>query len=104
MRKQWTEGDIFGGLYIIRESSPFGSTNLRYAATVIFKIGYDNKNLEERWNMQSCLTDGWVCPIGNTKQDVVNQLNLGEPGYRKLTKEEYIAVVNSSDQGFTDTF
>ncbi len=104
MRKQWKPEDIFGGLYIIRETSPFGSANLGFARTVTFKIGYDNRNLKAHYGKMNCLTDGWYNEIGNDKQSVADYLNADLNGYRKLTKAEYIAMINYSDQGFTDNF
>lgn len=104
MRKKWKKDDIFGGLYVIRESSSVGSTNLSFAATVVFKVGYDNYNIEKRYGLSNCLTDGWYLPIGNSKQDIANHLNKDKDGYRKLTKEEYIAIIGHDNQGFTDIF
>lgn len=100
MRIFWEEKDIEAGLYIIRNTSPLNSTDLRFARTVTFKIGYDNCNLKSKYGKMECLTDGWYYPIGNTKQSVADHLNADKHGYRKLTKEEYISMVNSSNQGF----
>ena len=48
--------------------------------------------------------DGWYNEIGNDKQSVADYLNADKDGYRKLTKEEYITMLNFSNQGFTDNF
>jgi hypothetical protein len=100
MKYFWEERDIEAGLFIIRESSPVGSENLRFAATVSFKIGFINNPEVDKYCTISFLTDGWVYPIGATKQEVADYLNSDRYGYRVMTKEEVFNILNSSTQGF----
>lgn len=104
MKNIWLPKDIEAGLFIIRESSPKKSKDLGFAKTVVFKIGFVNV-LENDISVQkyckiSVLTDGFVAAIGNTKEEFANYLNDDKSGYRPLTKEEMIDLLNSSEQGF----
>lgn len=99
MKNIWKTEDITAGLYIIRESSPKNSPHIGFARTVTFKIGFSRTNEEKPYGKISCMCDGWYCPIG-TKEQVAEYLNNDEYGYRPLTKEEFIKMINSSDQGF----
>ncbi len=96
----WEEKDIICGTYIIKETSPKGSDNLNFARTVTYKIGFDNNDKEKPVNKISCLTDGWVCPIAKDEKEFAEYLNNDEHGFRPLTKEEYLAMINSTNQGF----
>ena len=111
MKNIWTEKDICTGMYIIRESSPKNSGNLPFARTVCYKIGYgyfEKEGLSEKgyktkqqYCLISMLTDGMVCPIGFTNKDVAKYFNeTYDNGYRPLSKEEYIKLINSTNQGF----
>jgi hypothetical protein len=100
MKNIWTEKDIEAGLYIIRESSPKGSANLSFARTVVFKIGFSFSKGIPKYGKISCLTDGLFCPLGETTKDIADQLNADEIGYRPLTKEEYIKLIENTNQGF----
>lgn len=92
MKNIWKEEDIKAGLLIIRESSPKDSENLSFAATVCFKIGYDNSHLK-KYGKISFLTDGWYCPLTETKAEYAKWLNEDCFGYRPLTIEETIKLL-----------
>lgn len=92
----WELDDIEAGLYVIKNTSPVGSDNLSFARTVIFKVIYSNQS-DVKYGLCNCLTDGWVRQIG-TKEQIVEELNSQD--YRPLTKEEYIRVLNGTNQGF----
>ena len=104
-KKHWTLKDIYPGLYIIKESSPFGSDNLSFARSVTYKIGYSFDS-PKRYGLISCLTDGFFGSIGNSLQEVADYLNDDKTGwgYRRLTKKEYIKLINNTEQGFAKTY
>lgn len=99
MKNIWQESDIVAGRYIIKESSPKGSCDLSFARSVAFKIGFINSG-DKKYGLTNCLTDGWFCPMAETKAEVAKMLNEDSYGYRPLTKEEYISMVHSTEQGF----
>ena len=105
MKNIWKESDLISGLYIVRESSPKGSTDLGFKRTVCFKLGFCSQietglyGDKGSWGYISFLTDGWYCHLGS-KEAVLKVLNEDEYGFRPLTKEEYIELINSTNQGF----
>lgn len=99
MRIIFEEKDIQAGLFIIRNSSPIGSKDFRFAATVVFKIGYCIYSKDKPYGRISALTDGLFIPMGS-KKDIADYLNNDEYGYRILCKEELIDIIKSSEQGF----
>jgi len=106
MKNIWTPKDIEAGMLIIRESSPKKSTNLSFATTVTYKIGFGHfgeKGKSEKGydtDQQYCkiavFTDGLVYPVGFTKQDLCDALNKDEIGYRPLTIDEAISLLEHS--------
>ena len=111
MKNIFTEQDITAGMLIIKETSPRGSSDLSFARTVTYKIGFGHfgKSIvpegksyktDQEYCLISVLTDGMVIPCGHTKEQMAEKLNVDSAGYRPLTKEEYIAMINSSNQGF----
>lgn len=102
----WTENDIYAGLYIIKESSPFGSDNLSFARSVTYKIGFSYNPKDKKYGLISCLTDGFYAPIANSRKEVADYLNneVTGLGYRRLTKEEYIKLIESTEQGFAQEY
>jgi hypothetical protein len=104
MKYIFEEKDIEACLYVICQTAQDIFKNPSFAATVVYKIGFCNSpELEEatKGNLGSisCLTDGWYRHIGG-KKEVCEWLNNDPRGFRPLTKEEYIFLVNSSNQGF----
>ena len=103
-KKIWSAEDIYAGMYLVRTLEPIEGERLQFAKTITYKLGFTNSINEKKYHLISVLTDGWVYPFADTKEDVANFLNRSEHGYRRLTKAEFIAMVESSDQGFTDNF
>ena len=96
----WSANDIEKqhGILIIRESSPLGSTDIKFARTVTYKIGFSNQVSEKtRYGKISIFTDGWFCPIANTAQEFADYLNNDEYGYRPLTKNEALLLLNDAE-------
>lgn len=96
----WELSDIVSGIYFIRQTSPIDSKDLSFACTVSFKLGFLHDGSEQPWVLISVLTDGMVYAKMANKEDVLNMLNNDEHGYRPLTKSEYMAMLESTDQGF----
>lgn len=75
--------NINAGTYIICNSSTPGSSNIDFAASVAYKIGY----LPNRNYCLVALTDGAIfCEL--PKGDFINRLNGNRYGYRLLKKSE----------------
>jgi hypothetical protein len=102
----WTEDDIYAGLYIIKESSPFGSDNLSFARSVTYKIGFSYNPNDKKYGLISCLTDGFYSAIADNRKEIADYLNNDVTGwgYRRLTKEEYLKLIESTEQGFAKTY
>lgn len=98
----WETADIEPGMYFIRNSSPLGSTDLSFASTVCFKLGFSHISRDNPYVLISIMTDGMIYLPMASKADVVTMLNADEHGYRPLTKAEYIAILNSTNQGFIE--
>lgn len=97
------------GLYIINDKADVVE-NPDYAATVAWKLCWHlnrpNENatkdekefqLSENKNCKvNFLTDGWICPIGNTDEETCEYLNNNKYGekYRIMTKEELFYIIN----------
>ena len=102
------------GLYIINDKADV-MARPDYAATVAWKLGWSlgvAKNADfylkgvkhkgetfewPKYNKINFLTDGWIFPIGDTKEGVCNYLNNNEYGekYRIMTKEELLYIINN---------
>lgn len=94
MRVKWEENDIKVGRYIIKESSTFGSTDISFAASVTYKIGF----LTSRWGereryVRIAITDGMTSK-GYTQQKLADILNENEAGFRPLTQSELIDIIS----------
>lgn len=102
------------GLYIIRAGvDPYTHKRVGYAATVSWKICYRLghyvkdmtpnqvivKDLNE-YGIVNFLTDGFFHPISYDKVDVCNYLNSHTAGFRPLTKEEVLYMIEQRQQGF----
>lgn len=96
----WEVSDIECGMYFIKNSSPLGSADLSFASTVCFKLGFLHTDGEKSYVLISMMTDGMVYKKMETKEDVVNMLNEESFGYRPLTKDEYVAIISRTNQGF----
>jgi hypothetical protein len=102
MKNIFLPKDIKEGLIIIKETSPKGCKNLGFACSVSYKIGFgyfdkqSDKGSKQQYCFISIFTDGMVSPIGFTKEDVAEYLNKDNHGYRTLTIEECISLIEYS--------
>jgi hypothetical protein len=82
-----------GGQMIIRNSSPVGSKNISFAASVAYKIGWlaFERSKKGRLVMIS-LTDGMISKPRSEKE-MCEYLNYDECGFRPLTKEETADII-----------
>ncbi len=99
MRSIWTESDIDAGVYIIRDDSKKNSSDMAFARTVVWKIGYSDASPKE-WGKISVLTDGCYIPIAKDRAEFAEFLNKDLRGYRPITKQEYMRLLESTEQGF----
>jgi len=74
-----------GGKMIVRNSSPSGSSDVGFMASVSYKIGYILS--PEGSVARIALTDGQVIPFIDEKE-LVDALNSDSWGYRPMTDEE----------------
>lgn len=100
MKFIWEEKDIEVGLYIIRNAASDPIRDIGFAHTVVFKIGFIESQTEKRYCKIAVMTDGWICPIADTKADVAEKLNNDQHGYRPLKKSEFVLLMNQTAQGF----
>lgn len=98
---EWTLDKIKAGIYVIRNTSPKGSSNLDFARTVVFKVGYRFALKRKFYGLTSCLTDGWYYDIGS-KEDLL--FKFKKEDFRPLTKKEYLRLIKSTTQGFVENF
>lgn len=89
IKRIFEEGDFAGGgQMIVRNSSPVGSKNIGFMASVAYKIGYDIATRERK---KIALTDGMASTY-SSEQELCDALNLDDHGYRPMTRKECIAV------------
>lgn len=92
------------GLYIINNKADVFK-NPDYAATVAWKLGYNNqywRNFDgnggsfQNYGKINFLTDGWFCPIGDNYEEICEYLNNNPHGekFRIMTKEELFYIIN----------
>lgn len=99
------------GLYLINDKADV-VRNPNYAATVAWKLCWTNdrkpkdipteeekKHLVRynRYCKVNFLTDGWICPVGNSYEEVCEYLNNNPHGekYRIMTKDELFYIINN---------
>ena len=87
------------GLFIIRYFDEDIKTNVGYAATVSYKLSYQHHR-DFKYGLVNFLSDGWFNPVCKTKEELCEILNTDKHGYRLLTKEEVIYIINNRSQGF----
>ena len=101
-RKKFTEEELKlnnFGLFIIRATCTDIVSDVNYAATVSFKIGYQMSG-ERKYGLINFLTDGWFNPMANTLAELCDLLNNDIDGYRLMTKEEVCFLITYRKQGF----
>lgn len=101
------------GLYLINDKADVVK-NPDYSATVSWKLSWNIMVIKQpelnfidkerrgkrfeipKYGKVNFLTDGWYCPIGDTKQDICDYLNNNKYGekFRIMTKEELIHIIN----------
>lgn len=97
---KWDVKDIECGLYVIKNSSSLCTTDLSFACTVSFKVGF-NVGGDKSYGLISMLTDGMFMKVGDgSKNAIVKYFN--EEEFRPLRKSEYITLINSTKQGFIE--
>lgn len=97
MKYIWEEKDIEAGRFIIKNTAdhPISKGDIAFARTVTQKIGFNGAS-GKNYGISYPFTDGMYLAIG-TKKDIVTMLNKDE-GYRPLTKEEAIIMINDMRQ------
>lgn len=99
MRTVFTEKEIECGMFIIKNSSPKKTKDLPFAKTVAFKIGFSHYG-DLKYGLCNFLTDGFYVGVAKDKKELCEHLNNDDVGYRPMTKEEVIQIINYSNQGF----
>lgn len=96
----WDIKDIVCGLYVIKNSSSLGTTDLSFACTVAFKVGFIVGG-DKSYGLISMLTDGMFMKVGDgSKEAILKYFN--DEDFRPLRKSEYITMINSTKQGFIE--
>jgi len=109
MKNIFLPKDIKSGMLLIKETSPKNSIDTSFACTVTYKIGFgyfgpggtggeENRAHNQQYCLISVATDGMVFPIGFTKDCVADYLNKDEAGYRPLTRDEFVRIVDSNTE------
>lgn len=94
MKNIWTEEDIKSqqGIIIIRNDATKPLKDLGFARTVVFKIGFSH--VGKKYGLCNILTDGWYHGVADSHKELADYLNADEKGYRPLTKEEFLQLVD----------
>ena len=101
MKNIFTESELKCGMFLIRNDASRPFKNVGFATTVVFKVGFEmNPKDDKKYGLISVLTDGRYCPIAKDLKELAEYLNKDERGYRPITKDEFIELLNSSNQGF----
>jgi hypothetical protein len=89
------------GLFIIKlTASEDIRENVGFNSTVSFKLGYQMSTKIKKYGRTNFLTDGWFCDLADTIEELCDILNNDPWGYRLLTKEEVIYMIDQREQGF----
>lgn len=86
------------GLFIIKETASKPFKDIDFARTVTFKICYSHKT--NGYSLCNILTDGMIVGHYANKDELVKRLNEDENGYRPLTKQEFLEMLEHTQQGF----
>jgi len=92
MKNIWTAKEIEAqhGHLIIRNDASKPFKDLGFARTVVFKIGFGKM----KYGLCNILTDGWYHDVADAAQEFADHLNADERGYRPLTKDEFLQLVD----------
>ena len=80
------------GQMVVRQSSPLGTTNISFMASVSYKIGWKSQPHSPNTALKISLTDG-MCREFESLEKLCENLNNDECGYRPMTVEEIRAVM-----------
>ena len=95
MKQIFETNDLKVGMFLINNSAGESLTDLSFALTVVFKIGFSHDS-KLKYGLCSVLTDGFYVGIANSLDKLADYLNNEKgSGYRLLTKEELLLLVNS---------
>ena len=99
MKNIFTPEELVMGMFIVRNDVKKPFESLAHARTLTFKVVF---NVSESGSHGICnvLTDGCYMKISDNAKDFCDYLNDGEIGYRPLTKDELILLINNTNQGF----
>ena len=96
MKQLFEKNDLKCGTFLIKNSAGNQLTDLSFASTVVFKIGfsYDSKL---KYGLCSVLTDGFYVGIANSMDELTEYLNNEKgSGYRLLTKKELLSLIEAN--------
>ena len=88
----WEKEDIKAGRYVIRNSSPYGSDNISYAASCCSKIGWRADVSGDKKYVLISIEDGMVLKE-HTKDELVDKFNREDNGYRPVTNKELLVMI-----------
>lgn len=88
----WKAEDIIAGLWLIRNSSTNVKEDPGFASTVTFVISWRMDGPGNQYGLTNQLTDGMFLDYGS-KAQMAKKLNEDEFGYRAITKEEVMILI-----------
>lgn len=88
------------GQVVVRNSSPEDSTDLSFKASVSYKIGWMHAPNGENHYFMISLTDGMITRCGPSLENLCNYFNNDAVGFRPLTKQELMDVMQHLGNGF----
>ena len=89
------------GQMVIRNSCPVGSTDLSFAASVAYKVGWTTGKGPQKVTLIS-LADGMVCEFKNA-DDLCDHLNTDSHGFRPMTDDEIKNILGYQGNRFPKT-
>jgi hypothetical protein len=90
-----------GGQLIIRNSSPRGSTDISFALSVSYKIGYISTEPGPKKLTKVSLNDGWT-QVFESDKALCDALNKDAHGYRPMNKREIERILTYEGNRFTE--
>jgi hypothetical protein len=99
MKNIFTKEEIRLGMALIRNDVGKPIIDNDFARTVTMKVSHSVDNGKVRYGVSFPLSCGLYAQLGSM-DDVLEYINEDRFGYRPITKEEYIQLVESSNQNF----
>ena len=101
MRSVFAPEDLDVGMFIIKCDVPNPIIDFNSARCSVYKIVYLNvAGLSTKYGLCSVLTDGCCFAMQTDKKDLCYMLNNDPFGFRPITKQEMLILMEHNNQNF----